>query len=399
MAANGTKLKGRFNSKTIAKDVIFNGTVTDKRVSTQKTYSNAVIHYCNYLDKSPTEFINEAISLEKIDARTSKMTIKGYLGGYKKYISTLAPKTVQLYTTRILSFYKKNDIQIPDFTIEDAATLVNSRDTPSVEIVRNILADCELKHKCIILLQCSSGMGLAELLSITREDFEEGYDVETGVTTFHPLRRKTTIKYTTFCTPECSKYIKLWLEDCDRRGRVLNNLVGMSDIGVKCMYGRLSENAGYKKTKSFRKIRSHAMRKLFTIEMNKHGLSFDVISFLSGRKPSRIWDAYNYYTDDKLKKEYMQHMEAVTFIDRMVVYTDERVQALEKQLAERDMKDAERDALIEQIQKRLGLFETVEESDMSDEKKDSYKKVIREQSKRDLGKKYDALWLPDELRD
>lgn len=389
MAANGTKLKGRFNSKTIAEDVIFSGTVTDKRISTQKTYSNAVIHYCNYLNKSPTEFINEAISLEKIDSRTSKMTIKGYLGGYKKYISTLAPKTVQLYTTRILSFYKKNDIQIPDFTIEDAATLVNSRDTPSVEIVRNILADCELKHKCIILLQCSSGMGLAELLSITRDDFEEGYDAETGVTTFHPLRRKTTIKYTTFCTPECSKYIKLWLEDCDRRGRVLNNLVGMSDIGIKCMYGRLSENAGYKKTKSFRKIRSHAMRKLFTIEMNKHGLSFDVINFLSGRKPSRIWDAYNYYTDDKLKKEYMQHMEAVTFIDRMVVYTDERVQALEKQLAERDLKDAERDAELQEIRRILGFVNKVDASNLPEERKEFYKEFYINKDFKKQGLPYD----------
>lgn len=329
-----TKLKGKFDSNSIAKDITFQNTISGHRIATQKTYRNAIMHYCNCIEKSPTKFINEAVKLEKKDARSSKMTIKGYLGKYKEYINSLAPLTQHTYMIRVISFYKGNEVQVPDFYIEDAETIINAENIPTVDEVRKVLADCDLRHKCVILLQCSSGMGIAELLSITRKDFENGYDEETGITTFHPIRRKTTRRYTTFCTPECSHYIKLWLEECDRQGLKYDTLMGLTESGIKSMYRRASDGAGFTRTVGYRKITSHAMRKVFNQEMNKHGMMFDIVDFLSGRKPTKTRAAYRNYENRELLKEYKKHMETVTFIDRVVVYTDDRVKALEAKIKE-----------------------------------------------------------------
>lgn len=326
-------MEGKFTGKMIAKDPIFNGKLGGHRPNTHTNYKTAIMHYCNCIEKSPTEFIMEARKLQKEDVDTSKDIIANYLANFKQYIKDFAPTTQQNLMVRVISFYKFNEINMPHFHVEAAETIVDPKDTPSVEDVRKVLADCGLRNKVIILLQCSSGMGLAEILSITRRDFEKGYDEETGITVFHPIRKKSTKRYTTFCSAECSRYIKLWLEDCDIAGLKYDSLIGMTAIGVKTMYSRASDAAGFER-ESFRKFRSHNMRKFFAIQMNRHGMDFDLIDLLSGRKPSSIRSRYNYKTDEELKAEYLKHVEAVTLIDRVVVYTDERIQSLQEQFDE-----------------------------------------------------------------
>jgi len=114
----------------------------------------------------------------------------------------------------VLMFYERHKVELPFQIIPTGRTHEENRYFVDKEEVRKALEYSSVRNKAIILVQCSSGMGTAELLSIKTKQFWDGLD-ENGIVALKMIRKRTGQPFITFLTPEASEAVKLYLEDYD----------------------------------------------------------------------------------------------------------------------------------------------------------------------------------------
>ena len=86
---------------------------------TQKSYNTAIRDYCELIEKSPSELIDEAEKEEDKGIRTRKRKVVEYLMLYKEHLENkVASTTVNLYFSAIKSFYKAFDIILPEIKLD-----------------------------------------------------------------------------------------------------------------------------------------------------------------------------------------------------------------------------------------------------------------------------------------
>ncbi len=361
-------------------------TLRNYSTGSKSQLAKSMMHYCNTTKMMPTQLLEEAYEDQDKNIRMNMRRINGRLTAFKISIRHLAPVTAKNMFNVIIHWYAKNDVQIPEAvrSTDKVTTLKKNRVLLEAEDIRTALNYVTFRDKAIILLQCSSGMGTSELLGITRQEFLDGIDYETYITTLYPVRAKTQQPYITFCSPEATKAVLLWLEEW--KGEMLFNL---KEDGLLSMYQRINHAMDTHEKGVYGKIRSHNMRKFFNNQMLNNGMPRDLVWFFSGRTENETQKAYIDYKPERLKEMYMEHLKAVSVTEVVRDITDARVQALEKE-------NVELRAMMEKIQQRLGITDKIESSSLPDERKKLYTSVLKEQNKRDMGLPYKELWMPDE---
>jgi integrase len=125
---------------------------------------------------------------------------------------SLSPATISSYIAPITHFYEMNDITIKWKKLNKfKAKYYNvTEDKPYTrEQIKALIDAAPLRDKCIILVMCSAGLrrGAIPYLRIrdlTKIDKYGLYKIN--------VYKKEQEQYTTFCTPECAKYIDQYLE-------------------------------------------------------------------------------------------------------------------------------------------------------------------------------------------
>jgi integrase len=379
----------KYSKTDIARDDLVKEFFLSKNIreSTKKHYLQRLSVYCSFINKTPSEMIEEAEYEEEERLRMRKRKIKEYfltwLSEFQE--NEYSINTISSYFTSVKSFYRAFEIEIPNFRIESTGN--NSKafeKIPTKEDIRKALPYANLKYKAIILLMASSGMGSAEARNLTYGNFleaikeyykpskKEQFDI-TKITenledkrniipTWRIHRYKTEMPYITFSTPESVeallrymnsrnkehpfKSVDDWLFLAEEDKQLSGNTLAM-------YFHRLNEKAGFEKLQHSVFFHSHSLRKFFGSKLHEKGIQRLNYDFLMGHKVDNLADAYIKPNVDSLKREYMRCMEDLS-IESVKVRRIEsgEIKKIINELTEKEKK-------IETLERRMAAMESL----------------------------------------
>ncbi|MHB8102220.1 MAG: tyrosine-type recombinase/integrase [Methanosarcina sp.] len=310
--------------------------------------------YTNFTGMCPEELIEEAE--EETDARVKprKQKIKVHITGFREYLENkgIAPLSVENRITGVRSFYKANDIVIPELQRREstAAVLEAHKKIPNKEDIRKVLEIADPLEKAIILVGSSSGLAINEICDLRIKDFKAGYDQETGITTLSLRREKKQVDFVTFLTPEASKavlnyldhrsrkpksekeerrlhtrekqrvtsdegylFINRWIRD-DFLTTLDEELRKLKDFTIQEMYRVLCEDTGTCAEKGIRNtFRSHGLRKWFSNRLIAARCDPLIKEFFMGHKiPDKTKASYFVADPAELKELYKNFVPYLT---------------------------------------------------------------------------------------
>lgn len=300
--------------------------------STVKTYSLAIRKYESFHQMPIRELVDEAILEEESNISLKNRKLKGRLVHFRNYLldSDLSVNTVRTYFSRIKTFYRYFDIQLPYINpiMLDSEYLSSYDDLPTKKDIINAFEISSLPFKAVILFISSSGCAKAETLSLSVGDFIKATSDYHGggsiddvlncligrrdiVPAFYLKRIKTNKFYYAFCSPEASHHIVKYL--ISRKGLSLDDrLFDFTDSSLIYSFKKVNDKLNMGFVGRYRFFRSHALRKFHASNI---GLNADIVDELQGRGKTRVREAYMKTNPRRLKEIYMGAMHNVMVFD------------------------------------------------------------------------------------
>lgn len=338
----------------VSKD-LFLGFCTNRNIkdSTIKSYRSAILKYESFHERPMDDLIDEAIIDEESAVPLKNRRIKKRLLDSRAFLldSDLSIGTVRTYLSRIKTFYRHFEVELPylnDISL-DEEYLSSYGDLPSKKDIWRACEISSIAFRAVILFISSSGCAKAETLSLTvgdfikaTEDYHDGgsfddilHSLENRrdvVPTFYLKRIKTNKFYHTFCSPEASHCIVEYL--LSRENLTLEDkLFDFTDSSLIYHFKKVNDKLNMGFVGRYRFFRSHALRKYHASNI---GLSADYIDALQGRARTKVHEAYIKTNPKKLKEIYISAMHNVMvsdeWIERNDVKKEERSIVIEKQV-------------------------------------------------------------------
>ncbi|AKB61762.1 tyrosine-type recombinase/integrase [Methanosarcina mazei] len=323
--------------------------------TTRKSYIDSMRAYTDFLKKTPAQLIEETDKVDNTKAIAKK--IFGELRLFKEHLekSGLAPMSVKSRIAAVKSFYKYNFVELPTLSRSGttATTLFENKKVPKKEDIQEVLTIANPLEKALVLIGCSSGLSSNEISNLTLQEFYDGYDPETEITSLHLIREKVQYEFHTFLSPETSRAILEYLKfrerkpkknngdrkiaalkrkiNYDSNGKAIGYLfinraidpeyleTGNEEIRklkpytIQIIYTELCEKANKVSGKGKRNlIRSHNMRKFFNSTLLANGADIFTTDYMMGHKLSNTQDAYFRADPEKLKEKYKQFIPYLT---------------------------------------------------------------------------------------
>ena len=306
---------------------------TDRNIkkNTCKGYESAIAKYIEFHNETLEFLILEAQNDEKDKILLKNRKIKNRLLSFRNYLFTteLSNNTIKTYLSRIKTFYKHYEIEIPElppakYNIEYET---NYLDIPSKENIKKVLDKSPLKLKALILFMASSGTAKAETLSLTIKDFllsvseyitysnslysslNQLKDKKNIIPTFYIKRQKTDKYYYTFCSSEATEAIIEYLLSREQL-KETDKLFPFSDSYIINTFQKINDEMNWGFRGKYRYFRSHSLRKFHASNI---GLSAEYIDMLQGRSKSPIHETYIKTNPNELKKIYKKAMHNLLF--------------------------------------------------------------------------------------
>jgi len=313
----------------------------DLSANTQARYLQVFKLYSTYTGLTPTEHIDEAEAEEEARVMMRKRKIKTHLMGFKEFLYSKEYSELNIKNTvsTVRSFYSEFEIDLPRLKINRKYRKKETiDDIPTKKHLENILSHANLKYQAIILLMMSSGMGAAEIRSLSYGDFlrsiKDYYEppvnakVDIGeliyildkkeneneviVATWHITRVKTKMPYITFSTSESIKAILKYLNqsppetpDSPLFRAKRNKNAEISAQGFLVYFNRLNKTCGYGNTGKFGFFHSHVLRKYYASTLYKLKIPELVVHWMLGHRVDPVTEAYFKSDLDFLKNQYI----------------------------------------------------------------------------------------------
>ena len=302
-------------------------------------YKTSIKKYTEYYNMSLDELIDEAIEEENENIDKRKRSIKTRLLQFRTHLSTettLKNSSIHSHMKQLFALYSHFDIELPNLPPMHNSDIVETTyfDLPTKKHINMVLEISGIRIKSLVLFMASSGTGRTECANLTVGDFIEAcseyytsenlediltelYSCEEPIVpTFYILRQKTSKKYYTFCTPECTNAIIDWLlfqyDAFREQGKELtmdDRLWGLSKRQITYHLSTLNDELNFGFKGSYRFLRPHTLRKFHASNI---GLSQENIDLLQGRSRDSVHETYIKINPIDLKKKYMSVMENVT---------------------------------------------------------------------------------------
>lgn len=326
----------------------------DLAKNTVNTYNTAINQYCTHHQMTMQELLDEADQEEENGIRMKKRKIKKRILSFRQSLidQQRQPLTINTHISRIQSTYRFYEIETPPIPNVRNTQHELIEDIPTKKHIKTALETTNnLALQALILFMSSSGSSRNEALSITIEDFinatkeyhhevtiqnvintlEKQSDI---VPTFQLYRKKTHYPYITFCTPEATQKIVLYLKhrinkEYHQAGMLTekqpltnqSKLFHFNQRVVNKNFERLNDKLGWGSKGTRRFFHPHALRKFFATELLKSDMDPMTIDFLSGRTISKTHQAYFKADPQKLKQKYMSFMNNL-MINEEITYRD-----------------------------------------------------------------------------
>ena len=302
------------------------------KYSTLKSYRSAIAKYEFFQDMDMGSLMDEAIVEEDEGISLKNRKIKGRLLDFRSFLldSGLAISTVRTYFSRIKTFYRHFEIELPylnDIKF-DEEYLSSYYDLPTRGDIRKVCSISSNAFRALVLFISSSGCAKAETLSLTvgdfvkaSDDYHDGGSIDDVlncligrrdiVPAFYLKRIKTNKFYYAFCSPEASHHIVKYL--ISRKGLSLDDrLFDFTDSSLIYSFKKVNDKLNMGFVGRYRFFRSHALRKFHASNI---GLSADIVDELQGRGKSRVREAYMKTNPRRLKEIYIGAMHNVMVFD------------------------------------------------------------------------------------
>lgn len=297
--------------------------------STAIGYESALKQYTHFHKKSMDELIQEAKKQQKQKIPLNDRRIKKRLLDYRSHLlkSKYTPTTTKTYFTKIKTYYKHHNIEIPPLPNAKYKKTyqTNYLDLPTKQHLQQACDNVAIDLKAIILFMASSGTGKAETLSLTINHFLEATKTyhdggsiqnilktlshkKNIIPTFYLKRKKTDKYYYTYCTPEATQHIIKYLKT-RKNLQPQDKLFDFTHTSLLNHFREINDkmNWGYKG--KYRFFRAHTLRKYHASNI---GLSAEYVDQLQGRTKKPIHETYIKTNPEKLKKIYTSAMDNVT---------------------------------------------------------------------------------------
>lgn len=338
--------------------------------SSKQVYTERILHYCNYLDLTPTDLIQQGRDDQTKITWLEERRIDDNMTNYYNYLKNdkkLATETIQGYFTTVKAFYKKYGIIFPEIKIHSKRETAQRRNKrlPTKKEIRQVLSIANVKYKAIILLMLSSAVGAGELNNLTYKDFinaisyyykptrKDLFDIHLIIQDLkeidEPLilqwdisRKKTGVPYTTFSSPESTNMLFEYFISRTKKNRGFKSLddplfenVGnkMAKNSLQRGFWKLNYDAGFGKHGHHAVFKSHNMRKLSQTWMRKAGVSPDYIKYMSGQINDNLQERYQDVTPEMLFNDYIKSLNELSIsedIKTITIKPDELLQLEEK---------------------------------------------------------------------
>ncbi len=207
-------------------------------------------------------------------------------------------------------------------------------------------------------------MGAADIVKLTVEQYLDGYDPETEITTFFLRREKSGTDFVTFISPEATRAVHEYLQYRNRdaktpdeyrerqlsKQKVYGNkgylfikrsisdeylenhdeeLRKLDTVGLLKAYRTLSERAQKSTEKGvWNLIRSHNMRKFFNTTLKNAGFDSERVEFFMGHTLDGTKGAYYRAEADKLRALYAAFVPYLTIQNELDVASSPEYQKL-----------------------------------------------------------------------
>lgn len=346
---------------------------------TKSTYIDCIRSYTEFLRKAPEQIILESEADIKSGKLMRERVIFDDLRDYREYLENqdLAPLTIKQRLTGVRSFFNFYNIQLPVLprSATNAVSLLENREIPKKEDIQEIISICDPLEKALVLCGVSSGLAINEISELQVQEFLDGYDPDTQITTLHLIRAKVGYEFYTFLTPEASKAIWNYLNwreriserhdkyrqdqllkqriEYDRNGKATGylfvnryispdyfkvNIKQAEEIrklttnNIQQIYRELNEKAGKSNTLGKRNIfRSHNMRKFFNSTLLANGCDIFTTDFFMGHKIDSTRDAYFRADPKTLREKYKNFIPYLTIQKELNVSESPEYQKLKNE--------------------------------------------------------------------
>jgi len=344
------------------------------RPRTRDNYKYHLINYCQLINKTPTELIEDAENEENEGIKMRSRKIRRYLKRFHSHYEErgFSPTHIKIGLTMVRSFYNTFEINLPKnrrsrTTVQTNDNKDTIEDLLTIEEIQKALGYATPTYKAIILLMVSSGMGRAEIISLTVQDFiksiQDYFDqpitlpldiewihqkldkINAPVATWNIRRIKTSEKHNTFSTPESIFAIlnSLELQQPSNIERKLfiprkysdSNKIELDPSAFSKTFQRINDKCGFGIKNGQCKFHSQNLRKFFASQLTKINLGqYNTERLLGHKVKSADQAAYLKQDTQHLLLKYRRVMEAVTITNKVEVVkiTDEKIDEMEKEI-------------------------------------------------------------------
>lgn len=329
----------------------------DAAATTRRTYIKSMFKYSKFTGLLPTELVEEAESEIEAGTLMRKQKLKQHLIGFRTSVKEAgaAPKTIHNNLSAVKSFYKFNDIPLPQMNNRKQFRPKGLRKNDlrlEKEQIREILKYADVRNRAIIFVMVSSGLSQIDLLDMRVKTFIDGFDGATGITTLNMRRTKTGYDFITFLSPEASYAVEDWINYRNRcpdtpdgekefeKNRIRSGddylftsknikdtyLQTLDDgerklhaYGLMDSFRQIAQKAGMETEKgTWSLVRAHNFRKFFNTTLLNNGADIFTTDYLMGHTIDEMHAAYFKADPAKFREKYMKFIPFLSIEDTEV---------------------------------------------------------------------------------
>lgn len=300
--------------------------------------------YTEFNQQTCDELINEEITEENQNILEIHRTLNNRVNQFREYLLYEEKYTIptkNLIITKIKSTYKHYNLYFPrlkSFNKEVQRT----KKLPTMNDIKIAIQNTNnIKLQALILFMVSSGCRRADTCELTIHDIIKAtsnyhnahniYDVietlqykDNVIPQFEAISVKTNTTYYTFCSNEAIQKILLHLKQRINNGETLTNetkVFNLAPSSISKLFRDINDKLGWGYVGKKRFFHPHALRKRFSTELNRAGVSDNHRNLMLGHKVNILDDTYVAWDIETLKKDYMKTVnnltitEEVSFVD------------------------------------------------------------------------------------
>jgi site-specific recombinase XerD len=350
-----------------------NLTETCRSPATRRVYTMALRFFMDYLHL-PYDAYDKLLEKEP---KLIQMDICDFITHLRK--AGHSPASVSTYLAAIRKFYDMNDIdlhwrKIHSFEGEKEKVAEDRPYTHSE--IQTLLEKTTYRNRSIILLMASAGLRVGAIPGLRIKDLEpiDKYSIYK----INVYARSIKSHYFSYCTPECRKWIQLYLDHRKRWGeritddsplfrieynpsRLLSKVTPISNDAIPQFMDILLKHTGLRtqplegqQQRRLHVMMTHGMPKFFETNAFKAGMEHMYIRRLMGQK-SGLEDAYLKLSEEDLLEGDNKHVGYVGIIDQLTIDPKNRLELENKQLKQEVSRFSKMEHQIEELNRRIGL--------------------------------------------